>query len=147
MIFSEPWMDDKSRRQPRKRVLFVSTIDVRNVPMSCKVRDVSVNGALIETSMTLWVGAEVILHLPKIGPVYGDVAWADGRRSGVAFKSMMDPMLLRDMFEKPMPTVNLDTPDPARWEPKRIEEQAVKARSRDAVAWLREQSAQKTPKR
>jgi PilZ domain len=139
MSFTEPWMDEKSRIQPRRRVLFMSTIDVSGVAMSCKVRDLSVNGALVETSLTLRTGTEVILHLPKLGDVHGYVIWANGGRAGVAFKMMIDPLQLKEMLNRPVASTS---PDPARWQPKASEPSVDSSRTRNAISWLREQAAQ-----
>jgi hypothetical protein len=139
MSFTEPWMDEKSRIQPRRRVLFMSTIDVRGVSMSCKVRDLSVNGALVETALTLWANTEVVLHLPKLGAVHGDVIWASGSRAGVAFKMMIDPLQLKEMLNRPLAA---SAPDPARWQPKASESSVDSSRTRNAISRLREQAAQ-----
>jgi PilZ domain len=139
MSFTEPWMDEKSRIQPRLRVLFMSTIDVRGIPMSCKVRDLSVNGALVETALTLWVNTEVVLHLPKLGAVHGDIIWVNGGRAGVAFKMMIDPLQLKEMLNRPVAS---SSPDPARWQPKANGTSLEVSRTRNAISRLREQAAQ-----
>jgi hypothetical protein len=134
-------MDDQARRQPRRRVLFMSHVVVRTVSIPCKVRDVSVSGALIDTTLPLWQDTKLALVLPKLGPVFAEVAWINGLRSGLVFDKMLDPLQLREMLEeKPRNTVS----EPQRWQrPTATLETQSDSRSRDAVAWLRQQKLAK----
>jgi PilZ domain len=142
MFLSEPWMDDQARRQPRRRVLFMSSVTVRTVAIPCKVRDVSVSGALIETTLPLWQDTKFTLALPKIGNVEGEVAWIDGLRSGVVFNAMLDPLQIREMLEeKPKSGIKREAADAPRWQRPQVavESRETQDRSRGAVAWLRQQ--------
>jgi hypothetical protein len=149
MFLSEPWMDDQARRQPRRRVLFMSSITVRTVSIACKVRDVSVTGALIETAMPMIPGTEILLNLPKIGPVFGDTAWVDGSKSGIVFQAMLDPLQLREMLEEKPKNTQQENADAPRWQRPRATPEAstTQERSRGAVAWLRQQQQDAKSKR
>ncbi len=138
MFLGEPWMDEHARSQPRRRVLFVSTLNIHAVPMKCKVRDVSVNGALIEVSMPLQEDTEAELVLPKIGTVACTVAWVRHFRCGLLFKQMLDPFQLREMLEEKPRNTGQTGADAPRWQRPSAKTE-LDDRSRGAVAWLREQ--------
>lgn len=128
----------------------MSSITVRTVVIPCKVRDVSVSGALIETSLPLWQDTKFTLSLPKIGTVEGEVAWIDGLRSGVVFNAMLDPLQIREMLEEKSKAAETKyTADAPRWQRPQaaVETREAQERSRGAVAWLRQQKQDTKTKR
>jgi hypothetical protein len=146
MFQGEPWMDEHSRTQPRRRVLFVSTFSTATETVKCKVRDLSVNGALVESDRKLALGDAVNLSLPKIGIVAAEVAWVNNFRSGMLFKSMLDPFQLREMLEAKIRPSDMAGTGAPRWErPKTVlDAEPTQERSRGAVAWLRLQKQTST---
>jgi hypothetical protein len=140
MFSGEPWMDDHARSQPRRRVLFVSTLITPAGQIKCKVRDLSVNGALVESDRKLAIGDQLDIEIPKIGPQSAEVTWANNFRAGLMFKSMLDPFQLKEMLEEKPRHVEAEITGAPRWErPKPVVTEDARGRSRDAVAWLRQQ--------
>jgi hypothetical protein len=140
MFSGEPWMDDHARSQPRRRVLFVSTLITATGVIKCKVRDLSVNGALVESDRKLAIGQQLDIEIPKIGPQSAEVTWVNNFRAGVMFKSMLDPFQLKEMLEAKTRQTEPEITGAPRWErPKPVSTEEALERSRGAVAWLRQQ--------
>jgi hypothetical protein len=93
----EPAEKDGRRRSPRAPVSFDAGIGQGGLGRTlCKVVDLSIHGARLQTYSALKRGATIWLNLPEIGPVAADVMWADDFTAGCQFRTPLDPAL----FEK-----------------------------------------------
>ena len=52
----------------------------------CRVVDISVNGARLQTYSALKRGTSIWLNLPQIGQIVADVMWADDFTAGCKFR-------------------------------------------------------------
>ncbi|MES3154476.1 PilZ domain-containing protein [Sphingomonas faeni] len=90
----EPAERDSRRRAPRAPVSLDISIGKTRRTL-CKVVDISVNGARLQTYSALKRGTSIWLNLPRIGQVVADVMWADDYTAGCQFRT---PLPI-DMFE------------------------------------------------
>jgi diguanylate cyclase (GGDEF)-like protein len=77
-------------RPPRQGLLKVASIQWNGMTIPARVRNISTGGALIESSRTLPVGANIQLDLPGCGHLGAQVRWTDSRRLGVQFEEEFD---------------------------------------------------------
>ena len=85
-------MDDggseQKRRARRAKLLMAAWIEHDGGTLSVTLRDLSADGALIEGDHGLRPGSAVVLRKNELA-VAGQVAWAKGRRLGIAFASSL----------------------------------------------------------
>lgn len=83
----EPAFADGRRRSPRKPVSLESDIGLGGLGRAlCKVVDLSLHGARLQTYTALKRGACIWLTLPGLGQVAADVMWADDFTAGCQFR-------------------------------------------------------------
>lgn len=93
----EPAVADDRRRAPRAPVSLDARIGRGGLDRTlCKVTDLSVHGARIQTYCALKKGAMLWLTLPLVGPVVAIVRWSDDFEAGCEFQEPLD----RDLFER-----------------------------------------------
>ena len=80
----EPAEMQSRRRSPRAPVSLDARIGKAGRTL-CKVIDISVNGARLQTYSALKCGANIWLNLPQIGQVVAEVKWADDFTAGCQF--------------------------------------------------------------
>ena len=79
------------RRSPRAPVSLDARIGRGGLDRTlCKVTDLSVHGARIQTYSGLKKGAVIWLTLPRIGQVAATVRWADDFEAGCEFQLPLD---------------------------------------------------------
>lgn len=84
------------RRVPRAPVSLDARIGRGGLDRTlCKVTDLSIHGARIQTYSGLKKGAMIWLTLPMLGQVVATVRWADDFEAGCEFQTPLD----RDVFE------------------------------------------------
>ena len=66
----------------------------------CKVVDISIHGARLQTYSGLKKGATIWLTLPDIGPVAADVMWADDFLAGCQFQTPLDTILFETLIDR-----------------------------------------------
>ena len=91
----EPAETTSRRRSPRAPVSLDAKIGKAGRTL-CKVVDISIHGARLQTYSSLKKGATIWLTLPEIGQVAADVMWADDYLAGCQFQQPLDP----ETFEK-----------------------------------------------
>ncbi|KQN26937.1 pilus assembly protein PilZ [Sphingomonas sp. Leaf33] len=93
----EPAVSTDRRRTPRAPVSLDAKIGRGGLDRTlCKVTDLSVHGARIQTYSALKTGAMIWLTLPVIGPVVATIRWSDDFEAGCEFQSPLD----RGQFEQ-----------------------------------------------
>jgi PilZ domain len=74
----------QNRRSRRSPVLLTATIYVSGVPVAVKLRNLSEQGALIESERLPMEGSETIFERKELR-LNGRVVWVQGKYAGVAF--------------------------------------------------------------
>jgi len=81
------------RRVPRSPVSLDARIGRGGLDRTlCKVTDLSIHGARIQTYSGLKKGAMIWLTLPTIGQVAATVRWADDFEAGCEFQAPLDAL-------------------------------------------------------
>ena len=87
-------MDESSitqnRRSRRSHLLMAATVEQYGVMTPVTLRNLSADGALIEGDIRPVAGAHIVFRKGELA-VAGRVAWAEGRRAGIAFAMSLDP--------------------------------------------------------
>lgn len=88
----QPASDQGRRRSSRSRVALEAGLGSDGVGRTlCKVVDLSLHGARLQTYSALKRGATIWLTLPEIGHVAADVMWADDFNAGCQFHKPLEP--------------------------------------------------------
>ena len=69
----------------------------------CKVTDISVHGAKLQTYSSLKRGDTIWLTLPDIGSIAADIRWADDFVAGCQFHDPIDEAALAQLLDKSNP--------------------------------------------
>ncbi len=75
---------DDSRRSPRSRVLLSAVVEWPDKSVSVVLRDLSEDGALVETSEQIEAGSRIYFRRNELR-VPGRIAWVKDRLAGIAF--------------------------------------------------------------
>jgi len=86
---------DGRRRAPRAPVSLDAKIGKAGRTL-CKVVDISIHGARLQTYSALKRGDTIWLTLPVVGSIAADVMWADDFTGGCQFRKPID----EDVFAK-----------------------------------------------
>ena len=83
----EPAIISNRRRSPRAPVSLDAKLGSGGLGRAlCKVVDLSVHGARLQTYSALKAGGTIWLTLPGLAPVAADVMWADDYAAGCRFR-------------------------------------------------------------
>ena len=83
----EPAIIDNRRRAPRAPVSLDARVGKGGLDRAlCKVVDLSVHGARLQTYSPMRKGTTIWLTLPGLAPVAADVMWADDYVAGCQFQ-------------------------------------------------------------
>ena len=81
----EPVEDAKAGREPRHNLIWIATLHCNHDTVPVRVRNISSDGAMLETKHEFPVGTEVLLDLEQAGTAFAKVRWAKGGQIGVKF--------------------------------------------------------------
>ncbi len=96
----EPVESFRPRRSVRAPVSFEADLDRGGLERAlCRVTDLSVHGARLETYSALKRGASICLTLPGAGRVIADVAWATDFAAGCAFHTPLTQEIFDALIE------------------------------------------------
>lgn len=99
-------MDESSptqnRRSRRSNVLMAAFVECAGARISVKLRNLSQDGALVEGVDLPPVGTAVRFFKGELA-LPGQIAWAAGKRAGIAFDQQLDPESVLRHIPKPMP--------------------------------------------
>lgn len=110
-----------SRRHERRHPLvWVGQIFYNHDSEKVRLRNISENGALVESPISYPLGAEVYLDLDEAGQHFATVNWSFGDKVGLQFKDKFDlkvlgktkPMLTPAAMIRPGPRANIDQDNP-----------------------------------
>ncbi|MEH3159816.1 MAG: PilZ domain-containing protein [Sphingomonas taxi] len=91
----EPAFTNGRRRSPRAPVSLDARIGKAGRTL-CKVVDISIHGARLQTYSALAKDSTIWLTLPEAGSIAADVKWADDFTAGCQFQRPLE----LDIFEK-----------------------------------------------
>ncbi|MGI4732903.1 MAG: PilZ domain-containing protein [Janthinobacterium lividum] len=97
----EPAQSNGRRRSPRAPVSLDARLGLGGMGRAlCKVVDVSIHGARLQTYSALKKGSTIWLTLPEVGQIAADVMWADDFTAGCQFHAPIDPALLETLLSR-----------------------------------------------
>ncbi|MFW2852255.1 PilZ domain-containing protein [Sphingomonas sp. TX0543] len=97
----EPAPSDIRRRAQRAPVSLDSPLNSGGLARAlCKVIDLSIHGAKLNTYSALRKGMAIWLTLPEIGRVGADVMWADDFAAGCRFHAPLDPTIFEQLLKR-----------------------------------------------
>jgi diguanylate cyclase (GGDEF)-like protein len=77
-------------REPRHRLMRRAVASIGGVRTEIKLRNISIMGALVETSLPATPGQTLTIDIVGVGPVVGTVRWAQAGQFGVLFTEQFD---------------------------------------------------------
>ena len=83
-------VDDSRRAELRHPMIWMGLVHYNHDSIPVRLRNISANGALIEGTYTLPVGAELMLDLGDAGSLFATVHWSHGDQSGLRFQTPFD---------------------------------------------------------
>lgn len=75
----------KANRTPRHSLIWIGTVHCEHQSMPVRLRNISTDGAMLETEHPFKIGAEILLDLEEAGTAFARVRWAKGGQIGVKF--------------------------------------------------------------
>ena len=94
----------QNRRTRRSNVLMTATLELSGGVLAVKLRNLSVDGALIEGDALPIEGAAVVFKRNELA-VPGRIAWVKGKRAGVTFTEKLAPETLLHHIPRLKPRV------------------------------------------
>lgn len=88
--------DINGRRRSQRAPVSLDAHIGKGVRTLCKVVDISIHGARLQTYSGLTKGGTIWLTLPHAGSIVADVKWADDYAAGCQFKQPLE----LDVFER-----------------------------------------------
>ncbi len=82
--------DDHRRSEPRHPLIWSGLAHFNHQSAPVRLRNISATGALIESSLALPEGAEMLLDLKEAGSIFATVSWAMGDQAGLRFHDPYD---------------------------------------------------------
>jgi hypothetical protein len=80
----------KATRAPRQTLIWMATLHFEHDTFPARLRNISTDGAMIESKRDFPVGSEVLLDLGDAGTVFGIVRWSKGGQLGLRFSRKFD---------------------------------------------------------
>ncbi|WP_174297762.1 PilZ domain-containing protein [Sphingomonas bacterium] len=97
----EPATTSGRRRSPRAPVSLDARIGLGGMGRAlCKVVDISIHGARLQTYTALKKNGVIWLTLPEVGQVAADVMWADDFVAGCQFHAPLEPSTLEHLLAR-----------------------------------------------
>ena len=108
--------EDSRRGEPRHPLIWSGQVHFNHQSASVRLRNISAKGALIESSLALPEGAEMLLDLKEAGSIFATVSWTMGDQAGLRFHEAYDmkqlakakPELASVNWESPSYLANTD---------------------------------------
>lgn len=96
----EPAQLDGRRRSPRAPVSLDARIGRGGLDRAlCRVVDLSIHGARLQTYSPMKLGSMIWLTLPIVGPVAAKVVWSDDFVAGCQFQDPLTPEMFESLLE------------------------------------------------
>ncbi|RST30516.1 PilZ domain-containing protein [Sphingomonas ginkgonis] len=94
----------QNRRSRRSNVFMTATLEFSGASLDVKLRNLSAEGALVESEHLPVDGAAVVFRRQELS-VAGRVAWTRGKQAGIAFDSNLAPEAVLRHIPSPKPRV------------------------------------------
>jgi diguanylate cyclase (GGDEF)-like protein len=88
-------------REPRHRLMRRAVTAIDGTTVEIKLRNISSMGALVECPVSISPGTELAIDIVGVGPVRGNVRWAQAGKFGVQFTQQFELASLAPKKEKP----------------------------------------------
>nr|WP_294847157.1 PilZ domain-containing protein [uncultured Sphingomonas sp.] len=120
----------KSRQNRRANVLMTATLELSGAALPVKLRNLSVDGALVEGDKLPVDGASIMFRRGDIA-VPGKIAWSKGRKAGVSFvRQIGEEQVLRNIaLPRQRPAQSFRRPS--------LKEEPSQSEREYAARWLR----------
>lgn len=82
---SELDRSSKPNREPRHNLIWIATLHCNHDSIPARIRNISSEGAMVETKHKFEVGTELLLDLDEAGTAFAKVRWAKGGQIGLRF--------------------------------------------------------------
>ena len=96
--------NSQNRRQRRSNVLMAAALELSGASWPVKLRNLSADGALVESDHLPVEGAEVVFRRNELA-MPARVVWVRGGRAGLSFKDELPPETLLRHVPTPRPRV------------------------------------------
>jgi hypothetical protein len=80
----------QSSREPRQRLMRRAIAQINNQAVEIRLRNISSGGALAESEASVAPGTRMAVDIVGVGPVIGEVRWAQKGKFGLAFSEQFD---------------------------------------------------------
>jgi len=97
----------QNRRARRSNVLMSASLELSGMSLPVKLRNLSVDGALIEGDKLPVEGSSIQFRKGELS-VAGRIAWAKTRHAGISFEDKLDPDQVLRHIPAPRPRVKPD---------------------------------------
>ena len=94
----------QNRKTRRSNVLMSASLELSGTSLPVKLRNLSMDGALVEGDNLPVEGASILFRKGDLS-MPGNVAWVKGRQAGVAFAQNLNPEQLLRHIPAPRPRV------------------------------------------
>jgi hypothetical protein len=88
-------------REPRHRLMRRAVTAIDGITVEVKLRNISSMGALVECPVPVAPGTDLAIDIVGVGPVRGNVRWAQAGKFGVQFSQQFELGRLAPKKEKP----------------------------------------------
>jgi hypothetical protein len=99
--------NSQNRRSRRSPVLLAASLDITGIPVTVKLRNLSEQGALIESDRLPEEGSETVFRRNELR-IKGRVVWVQGCYAGVRFDTPLNRDELLRQIPKPKAKAQLD---------------------------------------
>ncbi|GAC1584145.1 MAG: hypothetical protein NVS3B5_18790 [Sphingomicrobium sp.] len=106
------FQDLSSRSDRRRSVRRALKLGVGEGEQEVTVHDLSLTGALLETSVPMLVGQTFEVELPQLGTVEATIVWNSGEYYGCQFELPIPPSVLSAALLQSTPATQAVSPDP-----------------------------------
>jgi hypothetical protein len=95
----EPALVNGRRRSPRAPVSLDARVGRGGLDRAlCRVVDLSIHGARLQTYSPIEKGSMIWLTLPLVGPVAATIVWSDDFAAGCQFNAALDEAVYKELL-------------------------------------------------
>lgn len=77
-------------RTPRHSLIWIATVHFNHQSIPVRLRNISTDGAMLESDHPFAVGTEILLDLEESGTAFAKIRWANGGQLGIKFDQKFD---------------------------------------------------------
>jgi hypothetical protein len=80
----------KANRTPRHTLIWIGMVHFNHQSVPVRLRNISTDGAMLESTYSFNVGTEILLDLEEAGTAFAKVRWSKGGQLGIRFDQKFD---------------------------------------------------------